>query len=165
MRWLWLGLALAACGTATEGASSSTSAVLATEADADGGTSVDAGPAPPTDPLPSVDDSVLAIPGAAHRVTYHPEAPFTAIMFTATVGQDIGLLVDTRTVGAKPAAWVTDNQFVSIVSKNNGSGSVFLRFTADRTGLYYLVIRERTLQPATFLVTPFDFTPQDAGTN
>lgn len=161
MRWLWLGIALAACGTATEGVSTSASTILGTEVDPDGGT--DAGPATPTDPLPSVDESVLAIPGASRRVSYTPAAPFTAVMFTATAGQDIGLLVDTRTTGAKPAAWITDNQFVSIVSKNTGSGSAFLRFTADRTGIYYLVLRERTLQPSTFLVTPFDFTPPDAG--
>lgn len=170
MRWLWLGIALAACGTASEGVSTSTATILGAEAETDGGTTdasadadTDAGPTMPTDPLPSVDDSVVTIPGPSHRVNYTPAAPFTAIMFTATAGQDVGLLVDTRTGGAKPAAWVTDNQFVSIVSKNTGSGSVFLRFTADRTGLYYLVIRERALQPATFLVTPFDFTPPDAG--
>jgi hypothetical protein len=156
MRWLWLGLALAACGTATEGVSTSTSSILETESETDAGSA---------GPLASVDESPLAIPGDARRVTYSPNAPFTALVFAATQGQDLGFLVDTRTVGAKPAVWITDNQFVSIVSKSTASGSAFVRFTANRTGLYYLVLRERTLQPSTFLVTTFDFTPPDAGTD
>lgn len=157
MRWLWLGLALAACGTATEGVSTSTSSILETDSKTDAGSA---------GPLASVDESPLAIPGDARRVTYSPNAPFTALVFAATEGQDLGFLVDSRTAGAKPAVWITDNQFVSIVSKSTASGSAFVRFTPDRTGLYYLVLRERTLEPSTFLVTPFDFTPpQDAGTD
>jgi hypothetical protein len=159
MRWLWLGLALAACGTAAEGASTTTSSILSNEAETaetDGGSA---------GPLASVDESPLAIPGAARRVTYSPDAPFTALIFAAKEGQDLGFLVDTRTAGAKPAVWITDNQFVTIVSKSTASGSAFVRFSPNRTGIYYLVLRERTLQPSTFLVTPFDFTPPGAGTD
>ena len=163
MRWLWLGFCLAACGTAAEGVSTTTSSILENEAETDGG-ATDAS-APDPGPVASVDESPLTIPGGERLVTYSPNAPFTALMFAATEGQDLGFLVDTRTAGAKPAVWITDNQFVTIVSKSTTSGSAFVRFSPNRTGIYYLVLRERTLQPSSFLVRTFDFTPPDAGTD
>lgn len=159
MRWLWLSLALAACGTASEGVSSSTSPVLGAEESGDGGASPDAA-APPIGALPSIDETPIVLGGPAHRVTYSPDAPFTAIAFTATAGQEIGFLVDSRTAGAKPAVWITDNHFVSIAQRNTGAGSVFVRFTAERTGIHYLVLREVALQPSTFLIRSFAFAPR-----
>lgn len=158
MRWLWLSLVLVACGTASEDVSTSTAPVLAAEEAADAGP----GPTPPVDPvvpLASVDDAPLAIPGPARTVAYSPDAPFTALSFVASVGQDIAFLVDSRTDGAKPVVWITDNQFVSIAANASVSGSAWVRFRANRAGIFHLVLREATAKPTTFRVRSFDFTP------
>lgn len=151
MRWQWLSLALVACGTASEDLATSTSPALTAEEAADAGSSVG--------PFASVDETPLTIAGPARQVVYTPSAPFTALSFVAKEGQDLAFLVDSRTDGAKPTVWITDNQFVTLASKAATSGTAFVRFQANRTGIFYLVLREATSAPSMFLIQSFDYTP------
>jgi hypothetical protein len=160
MRWLWLGVALAACGTASEDVATSNATVLATD---------DTDAAVPPAPLGSIADEPLALDGRSHPVAYSPDAPFTAFPIEAEAGHVITFLVDSRTPGAKPAIWLTDDRFVTLASSSTGAATVFVSYSVETTGTLYLVLREASAKKASFLITPRDHAPppppaaEDAG--
>jgi hypothetical protein len=92
------------------------------------------------------------VPGTSSApIRYSATPKYRALSFTANAGDRLDAWV--RSTDGDAVAWITDATFKSLATNDDASATTHdahVLATIEKTGLQYLVFRERDFEPATF---------------